>query len=134
MRSSRSSPISTTQRSTVSAGSPLKTRYVNAGDLILRKDGAVRNVYFIASARSNWKLRARPGGWDGERMFGQMAILSARARRAEVRAIAPSTLLVLDEARFRRLLGRSAALQEAVRAGAGKARDRPRTSCSRNRP
>jgi CPA1 family monovalent cation:H+ antiporter len=32
-----------------------------------------------------------------------------------VRAIAPSTLLVLDEARFRRLLGRSPALRAAVR-------------------
>lgn len=42
------------------------------------------------------------------------------ARRAEVRAIAPSTLLVLDEARFRRLLDRSAALQDAVRASAEK--------------
>jgi len=53
-------------------------------------------------------------------MFGQMAILMNKARRAEVRAIAPSTLLVLDEARFRRLLTRSTALQEAVRAGAEK--------------
>ena len=59
-------------------------------------------------ARSNWKSRARPGGLGRGEMFGQMAILTARARRAEVRAIAPSTLLVLDEARFRRLLGRSA--------------------------
>lgn len=51
-------------------------------------------------------------------MFGQMALLLSKARRAEVRAIAPSTLLVLDEARFRSLLSRSAALQDAVRASA----------------
>jgi CPA1 family monovalent cation:H+ antiporter len=37
-----------------------------------------------------------------------------------VRAIAPTTLLVLDEARFRRLLDRSAALQDAVRESAEK--------------
>ena len=43
-----------------------------------------------------------------------------KARRAEVRAIAPSTLLVLDEARFRQLLERSPALQEAVRESAEK--------------
>ena len=51
-------------------------------------------------------------------MFGQMAILSNRTRRAEVRAIAPSTLLVLDEDRFRRLLARSKTLRQAVRASA----------------
>jgi CPA1 family monovalent cation:H+ antiporter len=51
-------------------------------------------------------------------MFGQMALLLSKSRRAEVRAIAPSTLLVLDEARFRSLLSRSAALQDAVRASA----------------
>ena len=49
-----------------------------------------------------------------------MAILMNRARRAEVRAIAPSTLLVLDEDRFRRFLARSEALQDAVRASAKK--------------
>ena len=41
-------------------------------------------------------------------------------RRALVRAIAPSTLLVLDEDRFRRLLMRSDRLQQAGRASAEK--------------
>jgi CPA1 family monovalent cation:H+ antiporter len=53
-------------------------------------------------------------------MFGQLAILMRRPRRTEVRAIAPSTLLVLDEARFRRLLDRSPKLREAVRESAAK--------------
>jgi CPA1 family monovalent cation:H+ antiporter len=53
-------------------------------------------------------------------MFGQMAVLMEKPLRTEVRAIAPSTLLVLDEARFLRLLKRSASLQEAVRATAEK--------------
>lgn len=43
-----------------------------------------------------------------------------KARRVEVRPIAPSTLLVLDDTRFRRQLDRSVALQEAVRASAEK--------------
>ena len=51
-------------------------------------------------------------------MFGQMGLLTGRRRRADGRAIAPSTLLVLDEARFRRLLGRSPALRAAVRESA----------------
>jgi CPA1 family monovalent cation:H+ antiporter len=51
-------------------------------------------------------------------MFGQMAILTKKARRTQVRAIAPSTLLILDAERFRRLLSRSLALQGAIRASA----------------
>lgn len=38
--------------------------------------------------------------------------------RTEVTAIAPSTLLKLDEARFRKLLDRSPALRQVVRDGA----------------
>ncbi|ROU04092.1 cation:proton antiporter [Histidinibacterium lentulum] len=101
-------------------GRALRPRYVNAGEPIIRRDSVVRSVYFIASgaveletANQSWRLGR------GE-MFGQLAILMKRARRAEVRAIAPTTLLVLDEARFRRLLARSAALRAAVRASAVK--------------
>jgi len=101
-------------------GRALKTRYVNAGDLILRKDIAVRNVFFIASGAVELEVAGQTWRLGRGEMFGQMAILMNKARRAEVRAIAPSTLLVLDEARFRRLLTRSTALQEAVRAGAEK--------------
>jgi CPA1 family monovalent cation:H+ antiporter len=101
-------------------GRTLQTQYVNAGVVVIRKDSPAESVYFIASgaveldsAGQTWRLGR------GE-MFGQLAILTRRARRAEVRAIAPSTLLVLDEMRFRRLLARSPALQEAVRASAEK--------------
>jgi monovalent cation:H+ antiporter, CPA1 family len=96
----------------------LKTRYVDAGKVILRKDSTVKSVFFIASgavelesAGQTWRL----GRGD---MFGYMAILMNRPRRVEVRAIAPSTFLVLDEARFRSLLKRSKPLKEAIRSSA----------------
>ncbi|OWU84396.1 sodium:proton antiporter [Oceanicola sp. 22II-s10i] len=96
----------------------LRTRYIDAGEFIVRKDAVARSVFFIAtgaveleSAGQTWRLGR------GE-MFGQMAILTGRARRVNVRAIAPTTLLVLDEDRFRLLLGRSAALRRAVTASA----------------
>ena len=99
-------------------GRSLKTIYVDAGRIVMRKDTPAKSVFFIASgavelesAGQTWRL----GRGD---MFGQMALLLSKSRRAEVRAIAPSTLLVLDEARFRSLLSRSAALQDAVRASA----------------
>ena len=92
----------------------LVTRYVNAGEKIIRRDTPARNVHFIASgavelqtANQTWRLGR------GE-MFGQMAILMQKPRRTEVTAIAPSSLLMLDEVRFRRLLKRSKLLQQAV--------------------
>ncbi|ASP22735.1 Na(+)/H(+) antiporter ApNhaP [Antarctobacter heliothermus] len=98
----------------------LTTRHVDAGEVILRKESVAKRVFFIAtgaveleSAGQIWRLGR------GE-MFGQMAILTSKARRADVRAIAPTTLLVLDEDRFRRLLQRSQALRKAVRISAEK--------------
>jgi CPA1 family monovalent cation:H+ antiporter len=99
-------------------GRVLRTRYVNADTVIVRKGTPARHVYFIASgalelesAGQKWRL----GRGD---MCGQMGILMKQPRRVEVRAIAPSMLLVLDVARFRALLSRSSALQDAVRASA----------------
>lgn len=101
-------------------GRALVTRYVDAGDVIIRKDNAVKSAYFIASGAVELETAGQTWRLGRGEMFGQMAILMKRARRAEVRAIAPSTLLVLDEARFRRLLDRSKALRDAVRASAEK--------------
>lgn len=98
----------------------LKTRYVNAGEVIALKDSDARSVFFIASGAVEQKAAGQTWRLGRGEMFGEMAILMKKARRAEVRAIAPSTLLVLDEVRFRRLLDRSAALQDAVRASAEK--------------
>jgi CPA1 family monovalent cation:H+ antiporter len=97
-----------------------RTRYVNAGDVLLQKDSPAKRVFFIASGAVELEVAGQEWRLGRGEMFGQMAILLKRSRRAEVRAIAPSTLLVLDEARFRRLLTRSAALREAVRASADK--------------
>jgi CPA1 family monovalent cation:H+ antiporter len=99
-------------------GNALKTVYVNSGDVIVRKDDVAQSVFFIATgavevetAGQTWRL----GGGD---MFGQLAILMKKSRRTQVRAIAPSTLLVLDAERFRRLHARSPAVQDAIRASA----------------
>lgn len=101
-------------------GQALQTRYVNAGDVIIRKDSTVRSVYFIASGAVELETAGQIWRLGRGEMFGQMAILMKKARRTEVRAIAPSTLLILDDTRFRRLLDRSTALQDAVRESAEK--------------
>jgi len=99
-------------------GRSLQTRYVDAGKVVVRKDSIAKSVFFIASGAVELESAGQAWRLGRGEMFGQMAILMSKARRAEVRAIAPSTLLVLDEVRFRSLLSRSAALRDAVRASA----------------
>jgi CPA1 family monovalent cation:H+ antiporter len=99
-------------------GRALKPRYVNAGSLVLRKNGAAKSVFFIASGAVELESAGQTWRLGRGEMFGQIAILMKNARRAEVRAIAPTTLLVLDVVRFRSLLNKSAALQNAVRLSA----------------
>ena len=101
-------------------GRVLRTRYVNAGEIIISRDDVAKSVFFISSGAVELENSGQTWRLGRGELFGHMAILMNRARRAEVRAIAPSTLLVLDEDRFRRFLARSEALQDAVRASAKK--------------
>lgn len=96
----------------------LLTVYVNAGSVIVPRNSPADRVYFIASGAVELDSLGQTLRLGRGEMFGQLAVLSRKSRRGEVRAIAPSTLLVLDETRFRRLLARSAALQDAVRKSA----------------
>ncbi|QPM90107.1 cation:proton antiporter [Pseudooceanicola algae] len=96
-------------------GRSLMTRYVNAGEMVLRKESMAKSVFFIASGAVELESAGHTWRLGRGEMFGQMAVLTRKARRADVRAIAPTTLLVLDEDRFRRLLSRSQGLREAVR-------------------
>ncbi|WP_372611311.1 cation:proton antiporter [Aquicoccus sp.] len=101
-------------------GRVLKTRYINAGEVIFAKESTAKSVFFIASGAVELETAGQTWRLGRGEMFGQMSILMNKVRRAEARALVPSTLLVLDEARFRRLLKRSTALQDAVRASAHK--------------
>ncbi|RVU38896.1 cyclic nucleotide-binding domain-containing protein [Hwanghaeella grinnelliae] len=98
----------------------LSTRYVNAGEVVISRDTTVKSVYFIASGAVELESVAGRTRLGRGEMFGQMALLMERPRRFEASAIAPTTLLVLDESGFRRLLGRSPSMRDAVRASAEK--------------
>ncbi|MFC0198995.1 cation:proton antiporter [Paracoccus rhizosphaerae] len=93
----------------------IRTRYVNAGHVITRKDTPARSVFFVASGAVEQEVAGQSMRLGRGEMFGQMGVLTSRMRRADVRAITPTSLLVLDETDFRRVLKRSAALREAVR-------------------
>ncbi len=96
----------------------LRTRYANAGETIISKDELARSVFFIASGAVEVELGRHTTRLGRGEMFGQLAMLLKRPRRVNVRALAPSTLLLLDEARFRRLLRRSEAMRNSVRMSA----------------
>ncbi len=93
----------------------LVTRYANAGEVIVPRDGRTGGVYFIASGAV--ELRAAGQTWRlgrGE-MFGHLALLLRTARRTEVTAIAPSTFLLLDERVYLRLVAEHPSIQNAAR-------------------
>lgn len=92
----------------------LRTRYVQPGEVLRRKRDTPREVCFIATGAVEIETaghRLRLGRGD---MFGQLSLLSRQTPRAQVTAISHTTLLVLDEPRFRRLLKRSQSLRDAV--------------------
>lgn len=47
-------------------------------------------------------------------MFGQIALLTGRKFRGDIHALSPTTVLVLDEARFMRLLRSKRALRKQI--------------------
>ena len=96
----------------------LRTRYVQAGEVLMRKGDTPRKVHFIASGAVELEVAGQKHKLGRGEMFGQLALLSRQIRRTQATAISHSTLLVLDEIRFRRLLKRNQALRTAVRESA----------------
>lgn len=92
----------------------LKARYVQPGEVLLRKEHTPREVCFIASGAVEVETAGQKHKLGRGEMFGQLALLSRQVRRTQVTAISHSALLVLDEPSFRRLLKRSKTLRAAV--------------------
>jgi len=96
----------------------LLTRYVDDGELVLGRNNMPRQVFFLASGAVELQIAGQTRRLGRGEIFGSLTILKHRRPRTEVRAIAPCTLLVLDEGRFLELLERSESLERAVeRAG-----------------
>jgi CPA1 family monovalent cation:H+ antiporter len=96
----------------------LKTRYADAGETIIRKDDPAKSVFFIASGAVELEIAGQSWRLGRGEIFGQAALLSRRRHRPTVKAIVPTTLLVLDEVRFRRLIKSSAVFRQAVQESA----------------
>ncbi|EKX56218.1 putative sodium/hydrogen exchanger family [Rhodobacter sp. AKP1] len=92
----------------------LQTVYVRPGDVLLRRGDVPRKVFFIASGAVESDVAGQKVRLGRGEMFGQLAILTRKTRKAQVTAISHGTLLSLDEARFLELLRRNKTLQEAA--------------------
>ncbi|MCC5976441.1 MAG: cation:proton antiporter [Salinarimonas sp.] len=92
----------------------LKARYVQPGEVLMRKWDTPREVCFIASGAFEVETAGQKHKLGRGEMFGQLALLSRQTRRTQVTAISHSALLVLDEPSFRRLLKRSETMRNAV--------------------
>jgi len=92
----------------------LQSRYVSANTVIIDKDSVMKKVYFIASGAVEIESASRLSRLGRGEIFGVMTLLSGKHRRIKARTIVPSTLLVLDEVKFQRLLERSPKLQQIV--------------------
>lgn len=92
----------------------LRTRYVQPGEVLMRKGDTPREVCFIASGAVEFETAGQKFRLGRGEMFGQLSLLSRETRRPQATAISHSTLLVLDEARFRRLLKRNERVRSAV--------------------
>jgi len=86
----------------------------------MRKGDLAREVCFIASGAVGFDTLGQKVKLGRGEMFGQLSMLSRRIRKSQAVAITHSTLLVLDEVRFRKLLRRNATLRDAVRESAAR--------------
>jgi voltage-gated potassium channel len=92
----------------------LRPREYPAGAVIMRRGEHGDCMYFIASGEVEIRLGLDPvqlGAWQ---FFGEIALLTGGPRTATVVATAPSTLLLLDVADFRDLVGRQPDLARII--------------------
>lgn len=91
-----------------------KTRYVEPGEVLMRRGEVPRNVYFIASGAVQVAIAGQRYQLGRGEIFGELALLTRRPRRGHITAITHCTLLYLDEAAFRKLLARNSQLRTVV--------------------
>jgi voltage-gated potassium channel len=92
----------------------LRPREYPAGAVIFRRGEHGDRMYFIASGEVEIRLAPDPIYLGAGQFFGEIALLTGGPRTATVVATCPSTLLVLDIADFRDLVGRQPDLARII--------------------
>jgi voltage-gated potassium channel len=94
----------------------LRAQTVEPGAAIARRGEAAHSMYFIAAGEVEIDLPHQRLRLGAGHFFGEIAVLRRARRSATVRAIARTSLLVLDAHDFHALMERQPQLAERVRA------------------
>jgi voltage-gated potassium channel len=92
----------------------LRPREYSAGAAIVRRGEHGDCMYFIAAGEVEIRLESNPVQLGAGQFFGEIALLTGAPRTATVVAMRPSTLLLLDVADFRDLVGRQPDLARII--------------------
>jgi len=105
----------------------LRSRIYPEGATVIRKGSAGDSMFFIVSGEVEVRVGERTLELRDGDFFGEMALLDRKPRSADVVALSPLTVLVLNVADFYQLAGQQPKLIEAIEAEAARRRssDRP---------
>ncbi len=93
----------------------LSAQSVPAGTLIVRRGDLAQSMYFIAEGDVEIELPGEAVRLGPGQFFGEMAILHKTRRSANVRALTPTKLLILDAYDLQSLIVRTPEVGEAIR-------------------
>ena len=93
----------------------LRAQSIPRGALIVRKGDPAHSMYFIAEGEVEVELPQEKVKLGEGQFFGEIAVLQKTSRTADVRASAPTKLLILDAYDLQTLTKRSPEIGEAIR-------------------
>lgn len=94
----------------------LSAQSVPAGTLIVRRGDVAQSMYFIAEGEVEVELPNESVRLGVGQFFGEIAVLHKTLRTANVRAMEPTKLLILDAYDLQTLIVRNPEIGEAIRA------------------
>jgi voltage-gated potassium channel len=92
----------------------LSAQSVPAGTLIVRRGEPAQSMYFIAEGEVEIELPSKAVRLGEGQFFGEMAILHKTLRTANVRALEPTKMLILDAYDLQSLVVRNPQIGEAI--------------------
>jgi voltage-gated potassium channel len=101
----------------------LSAQSVPAGTMIVRRGEMAQSMYFVAEGEVEIELPAEAVRLGVGQFFGEIAILHKTPRTANVRAIEPTKLLILDAYDLQTLIARNPEIGEAIRQVAASRRE-----------
>ncbi|WP_442755073.1 cyclic nucleotide-gated ion channel [Methylocystis sp. JAN1] len=93
----------------------LSAQSVPAGTLVVRRGDMAQSMYFVAEGEVEVELPAETVRLGVGQFFGEIAVLHKTLRTANVRAVQPTKLLILDAYDLQTLISRNPEIGDAIR-------------------